>query len=249
MEIRSLDIETALKYAPVVILPPMEAHESTRLLQEQGIRCASAILDPWYNRGIGEVLPLEDYDRFIERLLAETGEVADVMYLWGFPEIIGAYARRAPGGFAVTWLTWFYKNCPSVIRGWRSAQQSCIQFRREGVKLYPENFLDGEKLERYKAGNMRFVPGPPSVIEAPMPIGFVGKKEQTGHPAQKPEAAISPLVLMASAPGDVIFDPMAGSGTTAAVAVKTGRKAIVCDKEEKYIQLIEKRIGVKRLQP
>ena len=249
MEHRGLDIKKALEHMPVVILPPMEGSESTRLLQEQGIVCASAILDPWYNRGTGGVIPMEDYDQFIEGLVRDTAKVADVMYLWGFAEIIGAYARRAPEGFTVAWLTWFYKNCPSVIRGWRSAQQSCIQFRREDVKLHPENFLEREQLEKYKAGKMRYVPGPTSVIEAAMPIGFVGRTEQTGHPAQKPEAAIKPLVLMSTVPGDTVFDPMAGSGTTAAVAVKTGRKAIVCDQKEEYIQIIENRIGIKRLQP
>ena len=53
---------------------------------------------------------------------------------------------------------------------------------------------------------------------------------------------------MACQKGDVVFDPMAGSGTTAACAKKHGMKSIVCDMNEDYIQMIEKRMGVKRIE-
>ena len=42
---------------------------------------------------------------------------------------------------------------------------------------------------------MRFIPGPNSVIEESLLVGFVGKKEQTGHPAQKPEKVYERLLL------------------------------------------------------
>ena len=118
---------------------------------------------------------------------------------------------------------------------------------RKGHKLYPEHFLNDEQKEKFLSGKMRFVPGPPSVIEAPLIIGFVGKKEQMGHPSQKPETVFEKLLLMANDEGDVVFDPMAGSGTTAACAKKHGMKSIVCDINENYIQMIEKRLGVGRI--
>lgn len=73
------------------------------------------------------------------------------------------------------------------------------------------------------------------------------KKEKTGHPLQKPEAVFDKLILMATQEGDVIFDPMPGSGTTTACAKKNGGKDIVCDMDEEYIQMIEKRLGIKRI--
>jgi hypothetical protein len=42
----------------------------------------------------------------------------------------------------VAWLTWYYKNCPSVIRGWRSAQLTCLHLSKLGAPLYPEHFLN-----------------------------------------------------------------------------------------------------------
>lgn len=191
---------------------------------------------------------MNEYDEFIEKLLKQTAKISDLIYLWGFPEIIGPYVRYAPNNFYMAaWLTWYYKNCPSVIRGWRSSQNACLQFMRKGYKLYPEHFLNDGQKEKFESGKMRFVPGPPSVIEAPLIIGFVGKNEQTGHPSQKPEAVFDKLLLMAAEKGNTIFDPMAGSGTTAVCAKKQGMKSIVCDKSEEYIQMIENRMNVKRL--
>lgn len=233
----------------VAILPPMDVFDSLQLLKKYGFHASCTMLDPWYNKGVGGELPIDQYDLFIKKLLRASSKISDLLYLWGFPEIIGPYVRYAPREFTMTaWLTWYYKNCPSVIRGWRSSQNACIQFTREGYHLHPEHFLNEEQLERYHSGKMRFVPGPSSVIESPLIIGFVGKKEQTGHPSQKPEAVFNKLILMATKPKDLVIDPMAGSGTTAASALKHGRRAIVCDQSEAYIQLIEKRLGVARIQ-
>lgn len=241
-------INAILTQEKIVILPPMDVFESLALLNENEIHVSCTMLDPWYNKGKGGEMPLKDYDDFIYRLLDNSSKISDLLYLWGFPEVIGPYVRYSPEGFTMTaWLTWYYKNCPSVIRGWRSSQNACLQFMREGYKLYPEHFLNDEQLQKYESGKMRFVPGPASVIESPLIIGFVGKKEQTGHPSQKPEVVFDKLLLMATKPEDTIFDPMAGSGTTAASARKNNRKAIVCDKSEEYIQIIENRLGIKRI--
>ena len=51
---------------------------------------------------------------------------------------------------------------------------------------------------------MRFIPGPASVLEAPLNIGFVRRNEQTGHPAQKPLSVIEPLLLMSTKERDTV---------------------------------------------
>lgn len=232
----------------VAILPPMDAFESIKLLKESEIHVECTMLDPWYNKGTGGVLPDTEYDKFIAKLLNDSSELCDLIYLWGFPEVIGPYVRYSPKGFYMAaWLTWYYKNCPSVIRGWRSSQNACIQFMKEGYKLHPEHFLNEDQKIRFNEGKMRFVPGPSSVIENPLIIGFVGKKEQTGHPSQKPEGVFDKLLLMALGEKEIVFDPMAGSGTSGASAIKNGYAAILCDMNEEYIQIMEKRLNVKRI--
>jgi len=211
--------------------------------------CRSAVrmvmLDPWYNKGVGGTR--DDYEDWLVELLRVSGGLADHIYVWGFPEIVWRLLTRVPKGLVfVAWLTWYYKNCPSVIRGWRSAQYTCLHFSRPGAKLYPEHFLNEAQLQKQREGKLRYMPGPPSVIDVPLNIGFVGRSEQTGHPAQKPEKVFEPLVLMTTKPGDIVLDPMCGAGTTGAVCVKVGRHAILCDESEEYVAITENRLGIKR---
>jgi site-specific DNA-methyltransferase (adenine-specific) len=205
------------------------------------------MLDPWYNKGFGGVR--DDYDEWLAEVVRLSGNIANHVYVWGFPEIIWRLLTRLPDELTlVAWLTWFYKNCPSVIRGWRSAQYACLHLAKPDAKLYAEHFLNEAQERLRDQGKLRYMPGPPSVIEAPLNIGFVGRKEQTGHPSQKPEKVIEPLINMVTKPGDVVLDPMCGSGTTGAVCMKLGRKAILCDISEEYTQLVENRLGITRRQ-
>ncbi len=242
------ELKSYLEDEDIIIFPPMDVFDSISIMKQANISVTCSILDPWYNKGVGGELPLVEYDKFIDRLLCDTADISDILYLWGFAEVVGPYVRCAPDGFQMSaWLTWYYKNCPSVIRGWRSSQNACLQFVKKGVTLHPEHFLTPVQQEKYEKGKMRFVPGPPTVIEEPLIIGFVGKNERTGHPSQKPESVFEKLILMSTLPNEIIFDPMAGSGTTAAVAQKSKRKAVVCDKSEEFIEMIEKRTGKKRI--
>ncbi|MBI1917347.1 MAG: site-specific DNA-methyltransferase [Planctomycetes bacterium] len=205
------------------------------------------MLDPWYNKGIGGIR--EDYDDWLAQVVEAAGRVADHVYVWGFPEIVWKLLNQLPRSLSlVCWLTWYYKNCPSVIRGWRSAQYTCLHLAKESATLYPEQFLNEAQIEKQNEGKLRYMPGPPSVIDVPLNIGFVGRDEQTGHPSQKPEKVIEPLILMTTKAGDTVLDPMCGSGTTGAVCVRLRRKAILCDISEDYTSITERRLGIRRSQ-
>jgi len=231
-------IAQALQTEDLVVLPPADVMETLAKIQ---LKVTTTILDPWYNKGIGGTRP--DYHEWLVSVLHKTAEISEHIFLWGFPEIVYKVLDHLPKGYElVAWLTWYYKNCPSVIRGWRSSQLACLHIARTSAKLYPEHFLNEAQLEKQRQGKLRYMPGPPSVIEAPLLVGFVGKNEQTGHPAQKPLKVIEPLILMTTKEGDVVLDPMCGSGTTGVVCQALRRKAILCDKEEEYVQMTEKRL-------
>jgi site-specific DNA-methyltransferase (adenine-specific) len=53
--------------------------------------------------------------------------------------------------------------------------------------------------------------------------------ETTGYPTQKPEALLERIIRAASAESSAVLDPMCGSGTTVAVAVRLGRHAVGID--------------------
>jgi len=71
--------------------------------------------------------------------------------------------------------------------------------------------------------------------------------ELLGYPTQKPEKLIDRVIKASSNPGDLVADFFVGSGTTAAVAEKLGRKWIATDLGKFAIHTTRKRmIGVQR---
>ncbi|MBW2557675.1 MAG: site-specific DNA-methyltransferase [Deltaproteobacteria bacterium] len=71
--------------------------------------------------------------------------------------------------------------------------------------------------------------------------------ERLNYPTQKPEALLERIIKASSNEGDLVADFFCGSGTTAAVAEKLGRKWIVSDLGKFAIHTTRKRmIGVQR---
>jgi site-specific DNA-methyltransferase (adenine-specific) len=68
--------------------------------------------------------------------------------------------------------------------------------------------------------------------------------ENTDHPTQKPEKLLAKIILASSNPGDMVFDPFLGSGTTSVVAKKLGRKYAGVELDETYCCLTEKRLAM-----
>ena len=62
------------------------------------------------------------------------------------------------------------------------------------------------------------------------------------HPTQKPEALLARIFSAATKPGDLVLDPFLGSGTSAAVAKRFGRRWIGIERDEAYARAAEKRI-------
>ena len=63
------------------------------------------------------------------------------------------------------------------------------------------------------------------------------------HPTQKPVALFEYLIKTYSNEGDLVLDNCAGSGTTAIACLNTNRQFIVMEKEQKYYDIILKRVG------
>lgn len=73
------------------------------------------------------------------------------------------------------------------------------------------------------------------------------KKENLGYATQKPETLLERIINASSRKGDLVADFFCGSGTTAAVAEKLGRKWIATDLGKFAIHTTRKRlIGVQR---
>ncbi len=67
-------------------------------------------------------------------------------------------------------------------------------------------------------------------------------QERTGYPTQKPEALLERIINASSNEGDLVLDCFAGSGTTAAVAEKLGRRWITADLGRFAVHTTRKRL-------
>lgn len=74
--------------------------------------------------------------------------------------------------------------------------------------------------------------------------------ERLNYPTQKPEALLERIIKASSNEGDLVLDCFCGSGTTAAVAEKLGRRWIACDVGRFAIHAARKRLlGIEGVRP
>ena len=66
--------------------------------------------------------------------------------------------------------------------------------------------------------------------------------EKTVYPTQKPEGILRRIIQASSAPGDLVVDFFAGSGTTGAVAAQLERRFVLIDQNPDAIAVVEARL-------
>lgn len=150
------------------------------------------------------------------------------------------WEREKGRGASANW-----KNCSEDI--WFCTMSKDYFFDVEGVKLkrkviapYRDTSGAPKDWEETSNGNYRLTH--PSNLWTDISIPFWSMPENTDHPTQKPEKLVAKLILASSKPGDFIFDPFFGSGTTCVVAKKLGRKYSGIEQESEYCQMAVKRL-------
>jgi adenine-specific DNA-methyltransferase len=132
-----------------------------------------------------------------------------------------------------------YYEFMGVTRYWRFSHERMKELYREGriVQTKPGS-VPAQK--RY----LDEMPGVP-LQDLWLDINIVAPQaqERLDYPTQKPEALLERIILTSSSPGDLVMDPFGGSGTTAAVAEKLGRRWITCDFGKHAIYVMQKRLA------
>lgn len=225
------------------------------------------ILDPPYNRGKkfgdrrhGKQSP----DSYCEWI----GEILDIVlptltptasvYLCGDWQSTAAIQNAASSRLKLrNRITWEREKGRGALRNWKNCNEDIwfctvsddYVFNRDAVKLRrrviaPYREDGGQPKDWQDGASGRYRDTAPSNLWTDITVPFWSMSENTEHPTQKPEKLIAKLILASSNPGDVVLDPFAGSGTSAVVAKKLGRRFVGIERDEGYALLTEKRLAM-----
>jgi site-specific DNA-methyltransferase (adenine-specific) len=78
---------------------------------------------------------------------------------------------------------------------------------------------------------------------------FGAHRKKIAHPTAKPIESLRYLVDLLSNPGNTVFDPFMGSGTTGVACVQTGRNFIGIEIDPGYFAIAKRRIEIAQMQP
>ncbi len=152
-------------------------------------------------------------------------------------------------------ITWQREKGRGAAHNWKNAMED-IWFGVRDAQHYTFH-LNAVKQKRRVLAPYRDAGGPrgwneeagvkyratcPSNFWDDITIPYWSMAENTEHPTQKPEKLIAKLILASSSKGDLVFDPFGGSGTTAVVAKKLGRRYCSVEIDEEYCMVTARRL-------
>jgi DNA modification methylase len=141
-------------------------------------------------------------------------------------------------------LIYEYKGYKPPVKGWAFSIETMKKWDEDGRLYFP---LDKDQRIRRKTFLDEYEGQPVQNLWTDIYVINSQAKESVNYPTQKPEALLERIIKTSSNEGDLVADFFCGSGTTAAVAEKLGRKYIVSDLGKFAIHTTRKRmIGVQR---
>jgi len=198
-----------------------------------------------------EFADFEDYDRFMASILQECKRImkpnATIWVMGSFQNIcrIGAIMQNL-GFWLLTQFVWIKTNpTPNFLnrRPTNATEFLIWAVKDKSVKDYTYNY------EFARAVSSPQFKIPVNIWELPTCNGnrkerLKDEKGKPLHPTQKPEALLERVILISTKEGDLILDPLAGTGTTAAVAIRLNRRFVLIEKEERYVKGIRERLNL-----
>ncbi|MCB0163317.1 MAG: site-specific DNA-methyltransferase [Anaerolineae bacterium] len=210
-------------------------------------------------------MALADYETWIESWLvplSQTLKPTASIYLCGDWQSSAALHRVAEKYFVIqNRITWEREKGRGAKTNWKNASEDiwfCTMskeytFNLEAIKLKRRVIApythDGQPKDWQESDQGRFRLTHPSNLWTDLSVPFWSMPENTDHPTQKPEKLLAKIILASSNPGEVVFDPFLGSGTTSVVAKKLGRQYVGIEIDETYCCLAEKRLALAELEP
>lgn len=157
---------------------------------------------------------------------------------WLTPAFAELYRVMASGTFAVSFYGW--PHADRFMTAWRAAG-----FRIVGHFVFPKRYTSATRLVRYQH-ECAYLLAKGFPKEPARPIGDVIPWTYSGnklHPTQKPVPVLLPLIEAFSAPGGVVLDPFAGSGSSLVAAKMLGRQYLGIELDTTYHAIAEARLA------
>jgi len=138
-----------------------------------------------------------------------------------------------------------WKNCSEDIWFFTVSDDyyfnvDAVMVKRKVVAPYTDQ--DGAPKDWEETDDGRFRVTHPSNLWTDLTVPYWSMPENTDHPTQKPEKLLAKIVLASSKPGELVFDPFNGAGTSTVVAKKLGRHYLGVEIDETYCCLALKRL-------
>jgi site-specific DNA-methyltransferase (adenine-specific) len=141
-------------------------------------------------------------------------------------------------------LIWAYDFGAKSTRRWPAKHDTILVYVKDPAAYY----FDSTAVDR----EPYMAPGlvtPEKVASGKLPtdvwwhtIVSTNGSERTGYPTQKPEGVLRRIVQASSAPGDLVVDFFAGSGTAGAVAAALGRRYLLVDESPDAVAIMRARL-------
>ena len=129
---------------------------------------------------------------------------------------------------------------------WFATKSDTYTFNVEAVKIRRRVIApyktDGKPKDWEETENGNFRNTYPSNFWDDISVPYWSMPENTAHPTQKPEKLLAKLILASSNPGDIVFDPFHGAGSTSVTAKKLNRHYVGIEINDQYCVWAEKRL-------
>ena len=144
-----------------------------------------------------------------------------------------------PGGGGYIYDLGFDEKLPS--RGYCMPKETALQCLKEGILLVEKGKVPVKKVYKNEEGTR--------CRDVWTDIASARGKQLVGYATQKPEALLERIIKASSNEGDLVCDFFGGSGTTAAVAERLGRRWITTDIGKPATLVMRKRFIDQEVKP
>lgn len=181
------------------------------------------------------------YDKWMAICAAHAAPSATIC-MWGgtgqpkkrpFILFAATVERDFPEWTILNWITWGKKRAYGVAGNYLYTREECLILTR-GTPVFHIPLLEKER--GYEGYNPKY-PAKSKFLRRTNVWSDISEifKGKT-HPNEKPRKLYEVLIATHSNPGDVVFDPCAGSGVTQRAARALGRNSIIVERDRKYLE-------------